>query len=118
MVSFPVRKTMSKILPCFLMMSCVCFAQVEPDAGKWKTWVLPSGDAMRLSPPPGNDVTTTELQWVRDCVSQRDEAVLNSIHYWDAGAPAYRWMQIAEQAVVNSTLAGPQQTRALALVAA
>ena len=27
-------------------------AQVEPEAGQWKTWVLTSGSQMRLAPPP------------------------------------------------------------------
>jgi len=93
-------------------------AQVEPNAGQWKTWVLSSGSAMRLPAPPASDVTATELQWVKDCINRRDQTTLNGIHYWDAGAPAYRWMQLALQYVVNSNLAGPQQTRALALVAA
>src|SRR4051812_2362696 len=90
-------------------------AQVEPNAGQWKTWVIPSGRAMRLAPPPGSDITAEELQWVRDCVNRRDDATLSTIHYWDAGSPAYRWMQLAAQYVANSSLAGPQQTRALAL---
>ena len=93
-------------------------AQVERDAGQWKTWIIPSGRAMRLSAPPASDITATELQWVKDSTSRRDQTTLDAIHYWDAGAPAYRWMQLAMQQVVNSTLAGPQQTRALALVAA
>ena len=93
-------------------------AQIEPNAGQWKTFVISSGSAMRLPAPPASDVTATELQWVKDCVNRRDQTTLNGIHYWDAGAPAYRWMQLALQYVVNSNLAGPQQTRALALVAA
>lgn len=93
-------------------------AQVEPNAGQWKTWVISSGSAMRLPAPPASDVTATELQWVKDCINRRDQTTLNGIHYWDAGAPAYRWMQLALQYVVTSNLAGPQQTRALALVAA
>jgi len=93
-------------------------AQVEPNAGQWKTWVISSGSAMRLPAPPASDVTATELQWVKDCVNRRDQTTLNGIHYWDAGAPAYRWMQLAVQYVVSSNLAGPQQTRALALVSA
>src|ERR1051326_2425822 len=101
-----------------LLMICPLSAQVEPNAGKWKTWVISSGSAMRLPAPPASDVTATELQWVRECVNQRDQATLNTIRYWDAGSPAYRWMQLAQQYVVNSNLAGPQQTRALALVAA
>ena len=93
-------------------------AQVERDAGQWKTWIIPSGSAMRLAAPPAGDITNTELQWVKGCMGRRDQPTLDLIRYWDAGAPAYRWMQVAMQRIVNSSLAGPQQTRALALVAA
>ena len=89
-------------------------AQVEPNAGHWKTWVIPSGSSLRLPAPPASDVTATELQWVKDCVNRRDQTTLNGIHYWDAGAPAYRWVQLALQYVPNSNLAGPQQTRSCA----
>ncbi len=110
-----------KKLICYLLgtsMMCTLMAQVEPGAGKWKTWVIPSGSAMRLPAPPDIEITSTELQWVKECVSQRDQATLATIHFWDAGSPGYRWMQLAQQSVVNAGLPTPLQTRALALVAA
>ncbi len=94
------------------------YAQVEPHASQWKTWVIPSGSAMRLPAPPAADVTATELQWVKESASLRNSAALSQIQYWDAGAPAYRWMQVALQAVQGASLPTPLQTRALALVAA
>src|SRR5262249_9972302 len=93
-------------------------AQVEPGAGAWKTWVIPSGNAFRLPPPPDNQITAMEIQWVKDGISHRDPVTLAAIHFWDAGSPAYRWMQLAEQSVVSAGLPAPLQTRALALVAA
>jgi len=99
-------------------MMCTLMAQVEPGAGKWKTWVIPSGDALRLPAPPDSTITATELLWVKECVTQRDQATLATIHFWDAGSPGYRWMQMAQQSAVNAGLATPLQTRALALVAA
>jgi len=27
--------------------------QVEPNAGKWRTWVISSGGGYRVAPPPG-----------------------------------------------------------------
>src|ERR1700730_18176556 len=99
-------------------MMCTLMAQVEPGAGKWKTWIIPSGSALRLPAPPGREITETELQWVKECIPQRDQATLAAIHYWDAGSPGYRWMQLAQQSVVNASLPTPLQTRALALVAA
>src|SRR6266478_9201052 len=100
------------------MITGALLAQVEPGAGTWKTWVISSGSAFRLLPPPDSDGTAMELRWVKECVSQRDQATLAAIHFWDAGSPAYRWMQLAQQQVVSAGLPAPLQTRALALVAA
>ena len=111
---------MKQLLLCFLFVSATAgslMAQVEPGAGKWKTWAIPSGNALRLAAPPDSLVTARELQWVKDCISQRDQATLAQIDYWDAGSPGYRWMQLAQQLVVSVGLPAPLQTRALALVA-
>ena len=112
---------MKKLISCIFcasMMTCTLMAQVEPDAGTWKTWVIPSGNAFRLPAPPGTETTGRELRWVKDCVSHRDQTTLAAIRFWDAGSPGYRWMQLAEQSVVSAGLPAPLQTRALALVAA
>lgn len=92
-------------------------AQVEPNAGQWKTWLIASGGASRL-PPPDSHLTATELQWIKYYIANRDQAALKQIHYWDAGSPAYRWMQLATQYVVSKNLPAPLATRALALVSA
>src|ERR1700732_2312901 len=99
-------------------MMCTLMAQVEPGAGQWKTWVIPSGSALRLPAPPDADGTAAEIQWLKDCVAKRDKDALAQIHFWDAGAPGYRWMQLAEQLAVSEGLSTPLQTRALSLVAA
>src|SRR6202051_3138612 len=111
---------MNKLISYLLGTSMICtlMAQVEPGAGKWKTWVIPSGSALRLPAPPDGDITATELQWVKECVSQRNQATLAAIHFWDSGSPGYRWMQLTQQSAVNAGLPTPLQTRALALVAA
>ena len=113
-------KVMNKLISYLLgaSMTCVLSAQVEPGAGKWKTWVIPSGSALRLPAPPDDQISATELQWVKECVAQRNQAALANIRYWDAGSPGYRWMLLAEQYVINEGLSTPLQTRALALVAA
>ena len=113
-------KAMNKLIPYLLGASLTCglSAQVEPGAGKWKTWVIASGSALRLPAPPDDQISATELQWVKECVAQRDQAVLANIRYWDAGSPGYRWMLLTEQYAVNEGLPTPLQTRALALVAA
>ena len=89
----------------------------EPEAGAWKTWVISSGSQMRLAPPPDQYATAAELDHVRQAAASRDAPALADIAYWDAGPPAYRWMQIAAQEVAKRNLPGPLGTRAMALVA-
>ena len=67
--------------------------QIEPAAGGWQTWVLSSGRQLRLAPPPST--ATTETRQLRALAAQRDAAALHLIRYWDAGAPGYRWNEIA-----------------------
>ncbi len=67
---------------------------VEPTAGTWKTWAISSGRDFRVPPPPDHRAMRQELNEVRDAVVNQDASVQASITYWNAGAPAYRWMQI------------------------
>src|SRR3954454_10639469 len=101
-----------------LMLAAGLQAQVEPGAGQWKTWVIPSGAALRLPAPPDAAGTAAEIAWVKEYATKRDQGALSQVHYWDAGAPGYRWMQLAEQLSVSEGLPAPMQTRALSLVAA
>jgi len=93
-------------------------AQIEPNAGQWKTWVIGSGSALRLPAPPDAAGTAAEIQGLKSSLAKRDQAALAQIHFWDAGAPGYRWMQLTEQLAVSEGLSTPLQTRALSLVAA
>jgi hypothetical protein len=70
-------------------------AQIEPNAGKWKTWVLNSGDQLRLPPPPDEERTRTEIEQLKDLAEKRDAATLERIIWWNAGPPGYRWTSIA-----------------------
>jgi hypothetical protein len=70
-------------------------AQIEPYAGKWKTWVLTSGDQLRLSPPPDEAATRAEIAQLKVIAKQRDAATLERIIWWNAGPPGYRWTSIA-----------------------
>ncbi|HEX8329006.1 MAG TPA: phosphatase PAP2 family protein [Hymenobacter sp.] len=84
----------------FLGLCCLSarptLAQVEPAAGQWKTWVIPSGAAMAVAPPPSAKATRAEAQTVLALAQRRDTAAQRQIRYWDAGAPGYRWQAIAE----------------------
>jgi membrane-associated phospholipid phosphatase len=101
-----------------LTLACNMPAQVEPNAGQWKTWVIASGSALRLPAPPDANGTAAEIQWVRECIANRTPATISQIQFWDAGAPGYRWMQLTQQLAVSEGLPTPLQTRALSLVAA
>lgn len=72
-------------------------AQIEPGAGSWKTWVIPSGKAYPLPPPP--DAKATQAEWKELLYVQRqwDSSAIRLIKYWNAEAPGYRWQTIAEQ---------------------
>ena len=63
-----------------------CWAQTEPKAGQWNTWVLSSGNQLRLPAPPptnGNDLTL-----LRNFIAARNPAALEQITFWDTGSPA------------------------------
>jgi membrane-associated phospholipid phosphatase len=79
---------------------------VEPGAGKWRTWVISSGGDYRVPPPPSPAETQAELRALGELVGQNDEEARRQIAYWDAGAPAYRWMEL----VNNRLLAGTPTT--------
>ncbi len=101
-----------------LALACGAFAQTDADAGRWKTWVIPSGSAFRLPAPPHGSAARAELQQVEDAAIQRSADAVAQIQYWNAGSPGYRWMQTTQSLVVSKGLAAPLQTRALALVSA
>jgi membrane-associated phospholipid phosphatase len=87
-------------------------AMVEPDAGQWKTYFIPNGRSLRLGLPPDS---AGELGQVRAAASQRD-GVHGKVAYWNAGAPPYRWTEIAFSALDASP--DPKQGRILAYLTA
>lgn len=90
---------------------------LEPNAGKWKTWIIPSGRAYPVPPPPGMAETRAELQRVQTMVEQADETKRQQIRFWDAGAPAYRWMDMLERQTEAGTPLTAHPHRVYAYVA-
>jgi membrane-associated phospholipid phosphatase len=88
--------------------------QIEPRAGTWHTWVLASGSELRPAAPPDQAATQSELAQLHTLESQRDTPALDIVSYWDAGAPAYRWNEIAIRRL--DQLATPLNQRGLALL--
>src|SRR5437763_4753117 len=93
------------------------FAQAEPNAGNWQTWILSSANQMRLAQPPGTADTAAEAQSLKQIMASADDGDKAAVAYWDAGSPAYRWMQIASQQMISHNVAAPLYTRGMAVVA-
>ena len=106
----------SKVLFSLFLTSGL-YAQVEPTAGTWKTWVLSSGNQMRLPAPPSEGDSAAERKWLKDFMAGADASARAQIAYWDAGSPAYRWIQIAAQEMVSRNVPAPLFTRDMALSA-
>jgi membrane-associated phospholipid phosphatase len=68
---------------------------IEPQAGAWTTWVLASGGQLRLPAPPDKKATRAEIDQLKALAAGRDAAALATIRFWDAGAPGYRWNELA-----------------------
>ena len=81
-------------------------APIEPTAGEWKTWVISSGKDYRVPPPPSPSETQAELRALADLIGHNDQGTAGQIAYWDAGAPAYRWIDL----ISNRLLAGTPTT--------
>ena len=90
--------------------------QVEPSAGSWHTWVLSSGSQIIPPAPPDKKETQDEINVLRQLQKQRDAAVMDRIRYWNSGAPAYRWNEIAVAEMTNRGLNTLIAGRDLALV--
>lgn len=75
-------------------------AQVEPRAGTWKTWFIPSGKAYRLPPPPSYK---GELSPVLAQQQTLNTATRQHITYWNAGSPGYRWQNLMGTLWMNGT---------------
>jgi membrane-associated phospholipid phosphatase len=91
-------------------------AAIEPTAGSWSTWILASGNELRLAPPPDTGATQSELAALHDLAARRDAAMLDRISYWDAGAPSYRWTQRAVKHTQSKGVFGNRAQRMLALL--
>ena len=91
-------------------------SQIEPQAGRWKTWVITSGSQFRLPPPPHGLAQVVEVRNLITRANQRDAAALNAISRWDAGPPGYRWNEIAANILVRDNITGPRSARMLSLL--
>ena len=76
---------------------------IEPTAGTWRTWVISSGRDYRVPSPPGAAETRAELRTLTDLIAQNDATVQRQIAFWDAGSPAYRWIDLINSRILTAT---------------
>ena len=90
--------------------------QTQAQTAAWSTWLLTSANDLRLDPPPDAADTRAELAEIQALADNRDAAMLERIHFWDAGAPPYRWTQRAIKYAQSHGLAGNRAFRLMALM--
>ena len=64
-------------------------------AAGWSTYFLSNAAGITIAPPPGKEASGAEIHIIKKGLAKTDAATLKKIKYWDAGAPAYRWNQVA-----------------------
>ena len=79
--------------------SIISHAQTEPNAGKWKTWLISSGKDFRLSAPGGYD----DINAVLIAQKSIDDKMNQHIRYWGAGSPGYRWTEMISKLWIMDT---------------
>ncbi len=89
---------------------------IEPTAGTWKGWLLTSGDQFRPASPPDEATAKNDHDELMALAAARDDAALDRIAFWNAGAPAYRWNEVTIDHLLANGIGGPPAVRTLALV--
>jgi hypothetical protein len=66
-------------------------AQVEPNAGTWKTWFISSGKDFRLPAPKSSKNEIAEVLAIQQKLDSQGK---KNIDFWSAGPPSYRWQDL------------------------
>jgi membrane-associated phospholipid phosphatase len=88
-------------------------AQVEPQAGTWKTWVVSSVSQLRLAAPPDSAATQAEIAQLNAMQMARDKSTMDRLRFWSAGPPGFRWTSLA---VPAGQVSAVNNSRALSLL--
>jgi membrane-associated phospholipid phosphatase len=75
------------------------FSQTSTSASNTKTWILASADEIQVPAPPAAAQTQQELAQLKKQTASQNNNNLHQIQYWNAGAPAYRWNQLATRII-------------------
>ncbi len=89
------KRSLSILTAVLFMAAHPLHAQLEPAAGNWRTWFIPSGNTCRLPPPPPYKKEIGEVFSRQQNLSgDTRDAGLQQILHWNAGAPGYRWQEM------------------------
>ncbi|MDB5209365.1 MAG: phosphatase family protein, partial [Sediminibacterium sp.] len=69
------------------------------EAAGWKTKLVDNPQQITIPIPPDAAHSKAEIQTIRQGTSKLTEKQRAQITYWDAGAPSYRWNQIAPKLI-------------------
>lgn len=92
---------MKKNLPILLfliLISSTLRAQVEPTAGNWKTWFIPSGKSYRLPAPSSHKEEVAQVIAQQKALTAQG---MQQIAYWSAGSPGYHWHEMIGKLWMN-----------------
>src|SRR4051794_34145773 len=59
-----------RLFTIITIFTCGLFAQIEPNAATWRTWVVPSVSDLRLPPPPTGPDAAADLQALKDTLAE------------------------------------------------
>jgi membrane-associated phospholipid phosphatase len=82
------KKNLLLLYGFVLLLTVRAIAQVEPSAGRWKTWFISAPENYRLPKPPA---FKEEILEVLEAQRNLDAVGMQRIIYWNAGAPGYHW---------------------------
>jgi len=94
-------------------------APFDPQAGAWKTWVIPAGNAFRLPPPPGSSTPrfVTDMAELRRLgEGERTMEQTSAARYWATDAPSLRWELFLDEELARRRWSVPHSARARAYV--
>jgi hypothetical protein len=95
------KKQTNIFVAIFVLMAIQIKAQVEPNAGNWKTWFIKSGKEYRLKKPVFDK---NEILEVIDIQQKLSLAEKDQIEYWNAGSPGYRWQNFISKLWMTEAL--------------
>jgi hypothetical protein len=76
-----------------LVNTTLLFAQTDPNAGKWKPWLISTVKDYGL---PAPSPSISEINLVISIQKQMHENTFQQILYWNAVSPGYRWQKMMD----------------------